>query len=161
MELKNQELDNKIANFHKAKCEEARDTLAAHIIDLAISICTNTSNLHFSDSSLLILQYSYDQTHLQIHFEGNQICFSLKHDITFQPGEVKTLQLNFITNSQILPELASDLDEHLALAPTVEFIPQLSIGEIGIANCSKNIFELHSAVHILSLTFVTDRLKGS
>ena len=108
MELKNKELDNNITDFHKAKCEEARDTLAAHIIDLAISICTNTSNLHFSDSSLLILQYSYDQTHLQIHFEGNQICFSLKHDITFQPGEVKTLQLNFITNSQILPELASD-----------------------------------------------------
>ena len=69
-------------------------------------------------------------------------------------------QLNFVTNSQILPELASDLDEHLALAPTVEFIPQLSIGEIGIANCSRNIFELHSAVRILSLTFVTDQILG-
>ena len=47
-----------------------------------------------------------------------------------------------------------------ALAPTVEFIPQLSIGEIGIANCSRNIFELHSAVQILSLTFVTDQILG-
>ena len=36
----------------------------------------------------------------------------------------------------------------------------MSIGEISIANCSKHIFELHSAVQILSLTFVADQILG-
>ena len=59
-----------------------------------------------------------------------------------------------------MPELASDLDENLAIAPAVEFIPQLSIGEISIANCSKHIFELHSSTQILNLTFVADQILG-
>ena len=61
---------------------------------------------------------------------------------------------------KIVPELESNLDENLAIAPAIEFIPQLSLGEICIANCSKYIFELHSSTQILNLTFVADQILG-
>ena len=126
-ELQVPELTSQIKNFHKMTCKQARNIVAAYILDLAIIFCTNASQLQLSNSSLLLFQYTYDATTVQIQFEGSKVYIFLINKLTFKPGEVKTIHLNFITNS--------DLDDNLALAPHVQFIHQLSIRELNIANC--------------------------
>ena len=116
--------------------------------------------MQLSNASLLTFQYNFDDTDIQIQFEDNKVHFLLRNQLTFQPGQIKTLRLNFVTNTQVVPQLSSNLDENLALSPDLQFAPQLCIGEVNIANCSDDIFELYPSSLILTLTFSTEQILG-
>ena len=140
-ELQVPELTDQIKNFHQLTCQQARNVVAAYILDSSIKYCTNASEMQLSNASLLICQYNYDDTDVQIQFEDKRVHFFLKNKLTFKPGEVRTLHLHFLSNTQVVADISSDLDENLALAPKLQFTPQLCIREVNIANCLDDIFE--------------------
>ena len=79
---------------------------------------------------------SLDDKDVHLQFEDQKVHFLLKNQLTLQPGQIKEFNLNFVTNIQAVPDLSSDLDESIAVAPDLQFAPQLCIGVINIANCS-------------------------
>ena len=105
-ELQIPELIDHIKTFHQLKCKSAKNLVAAYILDFSIKYCTNAAEIQFSNGSLLVFQFSFDETDVQIQFEDNQVHFLLKNKLTFQPGEVKTLSVNFVTNTQVVPEVS-------------------------------------------------------
>ena len=66
---------------------------------------------------------------------------------------MKTLSLQFVTNTQVVPEISNKLHGSLALAPDLHFVPQLCVQHVNIANCSEEIFELLPNIQILTLNF--------
>ena len=104
-------LVNQIKTFHKMNCKHAKNVVAAYILDLSIKHCTNASQMQLSNASLLIFQYHFDDTDIQIQFDNTSIHFLLKHKLTFEPGQIKTPRLNFVKNTQVVPEFLSNLDE--------------------------------------------------
>ena len=149
-----------IKTFHQLKCKRAKNLVAGYILDCSIKYCTNAAEIQFSNGSLLVFQFSFDETDVQIQFEDNQVHFLLKNKLTFQPGEVKTLSVNFVTNTQVVPELSCKLDENVTLAPDLHFAPQLCVGAVNLANCSDDIFELYPNSQILTLTFSIEQILG-
>ena len=71
---------------------------------------------------------------------------------------MKLLNLQFFTNTQIVPEISSDLRDDLALAPDLQFMPQLTIQQIN--NCSEEELQLKSNQEILTLNFPTKQILG-
>ena len=65
-ELTIPDLTDQIKIFHQMKCKQARNVVAAYILDLALKYCINSSELQLSDASLLIFQYHFDDTDIQI-----------------------------------------------------------------------------------------------
>ena len=62
--------------------------------------------MQLSNASLLIFQYSFDDKDVHLQFEDQQVHFLLKNKLTFQPGQIKQLNLNFVTNTQVVPDLS-------------------------------------------------------
>ena len=73
---------------------------------------------------------------------------------------MKTLSIQFVTNTQVVPELSCELDDSLALAPDLHFAPQLCVQNVNIANCSDDIFELFPNTQILTLNFSSKQILG-
>ena len=103
-ELQVPELVNQIKTFHQMKCKHAKNIVAAYILDLSIKHCTSATQIQLSNASLLIFQYHFDDTDIQIQFDNKNIHFLLKHKLTFEPGQIKTLRLNCVTNTQVVLE---------------------------------------------------------
>ena len=116
--------------------------------------------MQLSNASLLIFQYSLDDKDVHLQFEDQKVNFLLKNKLTLQPGQIKELNLNFVTNTQVVPELSSDLDESIAVGPNLQFAPQLCIGVINIANCSDDVLKLHPSSNLLTLTFSSEQIFG-
>ena len=73
---------------------------------------------------------------------------------------MKTLSLQFFTNTQVVPEISCELSDSLALAPDLQFVPQLCVQQVHISNCSEEIVELKPNTQILTLNFLTKQILG-
>ena len=109
-QLNNQEINEHIATFNRLDCSQAKRIIAAKIIDLSISHCTNTE-FNLDNKSTFVLQYYFDDTQIDLHFQDQYIHFSLKSKIIILPGQILSLYFNFVTNTQAVPELTTSLDE--------------------------------------------------
>ena len=116
--------------------------------------------MQLSNASLLVFQYNFDDKDVLLQFEDQKVYCLLKNQLTLQPGQIKELNLNFVTNIQAVPDLSSDLDESIAVAPDLQFAPQLCIVVINIANCSDDVLELHPSSILLTLTFSSEQTLG-
>ena len=50
--------------------------------------------------------------------------------------------------------------DNLALAPDLQFVPQLSVQQINLANCSEETMELQPDTQISTLNFPTEQILG-
>ena len=62
LELQIPEVNDHIKTFHQLICPQAKKIIAAKIIDLSISHCTNAAEFTLNNSSLLVFQYCIDDT---------------------------------------------------------------------------------------------------
>ena len=129
-------------------------------LDTAIRYFTNVEETTLQDGSLHVFQFDYDPTNIHLQFDANKLHFLLKNALIIKPGEVKILSLQFFTNTQIVPELSCELRDDLALAPDLQFVPQLSVQQINLANCSEEPMELQPNTQILTLNFPTKHILG-
>jgi hypothetical protein len=143
-----------------AKCHKAKNILASSILDDAISHCTNSEELKFNNTSLLVFHYNFDQEQIFLQFEEQKVHFLLQERISLHSGQIKELNLNFVTNLQTIPTLSSELQDCIAVAPDLQFAPQLCIGSINIANCSTEIVELPANSILISLEFLSEQIVG-
>ena len=98
--------------------------------------------MQITNASLLVFQYNFDTQDILLWFDDQKVHFLLQAKLTLQPGQIKELNLNFVTNIQAVPALSSDLQERIAVAPDLQFSPQLCIGCLNLANCSDDVVEL-------------------
>ena len=80
--------------------------------------------------------------------------------IILAAGEVHKINVNFMSNLQVLPEINSDLNEDLALAPDILYNPQLCLEKINIANCSDQQVMIEENTTIISFTFPAPQILG-
>ena len=92
--------------------------------------------MSLQNDSLHVFKFDFDPTDFHLQFDANKLHFLLKNGLTIKPGEVKLLHLQFFTDTQIGPEISSELRDEIALAPNLQFMPQLTIQQINLANCS-------------------------
>ena len=154
------DISEKIQRFHQVKCAQAKNILASSILDDSIHYCTNATEMQLNNTSLLVFQYNFDNQHVSLQFDSRQVHFLLQDKLSLQPGQIKQINLNFVTNLQAVPELASELQECIAVAPDLQFSPQLCIGSLNLANCSDDIVELPVNSILLSLTFPSEQVVG-
>ena len=107
-----------------------------------------------------MFQYCIDDTEIELQFQDQNVHFLLKNKTTIHPGQITSLYFNFVTNTQAVPDLSTNLDDNLAISPDLQFAPQLCIGTVHLANCSEDILELFPSTPILSLKFSTDQIMG-
>ena len=157
--LNNQEINEHIETFNKLDCSQAKRIIAGKIIDLSISYCTN-AEFNLDKKSTFILQYHFDNTQIDLYFKDQYIHFSLKSKIIILPGQILSLYFNFVTNTQAIPELTTNLDDNLAMSPDLHFEPNLTIQNIHLANCSQDTITLYPDTIILSLQFQTEQIIG-
>ena len=75
-----------------------------------------------------IFQYHCNQEKIQLEFNRNQVLFILKEDLTLQNGEIMSLQLEWVSNIQVIPEIDSPLQNSVLCAPEVQFSQDQLIG---------------------------------
>ena len=153
-------MTEQIQNFHQVECIQARNILASSILDAAIQYCTNSAEMQLTNASLLVFQYNFDNKDVLLQFEDQKVHFLLKDQLILQPGQIKELNLNFVTNIQVVPDLSCDLQECVAVALDLQFSPQLCTGFLNLANCSDDIVELHASSILLTLTFSSEQILG-
>jgi hypothetical protein len=117
------DISEKIQRFHQVKCSQAKNILASSILDDSIQYCTNATEMQLNNTSLLVFQYNFDNQHVCLQFDSRQVHFILQDKLSLQPGQIKEINLNFVTNLQAVPELASELQECIAVAPDLQFSP--------------------------------------
>ena len=106
------EMTEQIQNFHQVECRQARNILASSILYAAIQYCTNSAEMQLTNASLLVFQYNFDNKDILLQFEDQ---------LTLQPGQITELNLNFVTNIQVVPDLSCDLQECIAVASDLQF----------------------------------------
>ena len=153
-------MTEQIQNFHQVECRQARNILASYILDASIQYCTNSAEMQLTNASLLVFQYNFDNKDVLLQFEDQKVHFLLKDQLILQPGQIKELNLNFVTNIQVVPDLSCDLQECIAVAPDLQFSPQLCIGFLNLANCSDDVIELHASSILLTLTYSSEQILG-
>ena len=126
------------------------------IINISIEYCTNVSEMTLSGESLLIFKYHFNEKNVIIQFSNSQLHFILQKEITLTPGEIHGIGVSFVSNLQVLPEISSDLQDSLALAPEILFKPQY----INITNCAEQPVTLPANTILLSLTFPSPQIMG-
>ena len=124
------------ANLQKIQCPIATQTFSNFILDKAIEFCTNTSDFYLDDSSLFVFQYNLGNKNLSIQFDKNQVKIFTNEKIHLIPGQILEIPVGFVSNIKALPDLSSDLCDNIALAPCVQFIPDLNIPTLYLANCT-------------------------
>ena len=67
-----------------------------------------------------------------------------------------SIYFNFVTNTQAVPDLTTNLDENLALSPDLHF----AINHLHLANCSQDTMALYPNTILLTLKFPTDQIIG-
>ena len=140
-ELQLSDLEAPIRKFYSLCCDNARNVVAGFILDEAIRYFTNKAEMTLQEGSLLVFQFDYDSTNIHIHFDANKLHFLLKNALVLKPGEVKTLSLQIFTNTQVVSELSCELSDDFALAPDLQFVPQLSVQHVNLVNCSEETIE--------------------
>ena len=155
-----QTITNKIKKFHQMTCKQAKNILASSILDTAIQYCTNATEMKLNNIPLLVFQYNFDDQDARIQFDGQNVKFLLKSNLKLNPGEIKEIRFNFVTNIQAVPELNSTLQESIAVAPDLHFSPQLCITSLNLANCSDEIVELPESSNLLTLKFPIEQILG-
>ena len=93
-------------------------------------------------------------------FSGQKILFSLKTKVIILPGQILSLNFNFVTNTQAIPKVTTTLDDDLAMSPDLQFEPNLTIQNVHLANCSQDPITLYPDTTILSLQFNTKQIIG-
>ena len=121
--LNNPSIQDNLKQFHGVKCRHAKDKLASEIINISIEYCTNVSEMTLSGESLLIFKYHFNEKNVIIQFSNSQLHFILQKEITLTPGEIHGIGVSFVSNLQVLPEVSSELQDSLALAPEILFKP--------------------------------------
>ena len=106
------EIEEHIKNFHQVKCSQVKNVIASYILDASIQYCTNSAEMQLTNASLLVFQYNFDNKDILLQFEDQ---------LTLQPGQIKELNLNFVTNIQVVPDLSCDLQECIAVASDLQF----------------------------------------
>jgi hypothetical protein len=134
--------------------------LASSILDDSIHHCSNSAELQFDNTSLLVFQYNFDHQQILLQFEDRKVHFLLQDKLSLDPGQIKELNITFVTNLQTIPTLFSELQDCIAVAPDLQFSPQLCIGSLNIANCSSKIVELPADSILLSLEFSSEQIVG-
>ena len=116
--------------------------------------------MNLTDARLLICKFHFDETVMAIQFENDKLHFLSLCDFSLAPGEIKELHVNFLSNLQILPEIESDLNENLAIAPDVSYNPQLCLPKISIANCADQQMDIPASTVLFSFTFPAPQIMG-
>ena len=132
-------MDGHINDIIKAQCATARATLSALVLDKTIAHCTKSEDLSLNNTSLYVLKYGQmpaNTRQLDLHFDEANLHFVLRNEKEILPGGIVTLPLNFVTTSQVVPDISSTLDPSIAISPDLLFAPQLCINSISLANCS-------------------------
>ena len=109
--------------------------------------------MNFQNYYLHVFKFDLDPTDFHLQFDTNKL-----HWTNYQAGKVKLLHLQLFTNTQNVPEILSDLTDNLALAPDLQFMPQLTIQQINMANCSEEELHLKPDQEILTLNFPTKQI---
>ena len=155
----NKEIGVWLEKHDQLECQNAKNVVAAYVLDLLISWITST-NLTLNNSSLLVIQYHYNVDKLNITFDGPVLHVSLKDPVCLKPGEIKTIRVNLITNILAIPEVSSLLEEDLCVVPEATYSPNLCIQALNFANSGQIDILLKEDTPIISLTFKTEQLVG-
>merc|ERR1711895_58931 len=102
--------------------------------------------------------YHFDNKKIDMCFQYQYIHFCLKTNVIILPGQILSLFFNFVTNTQAIPELTTNLNDNLAMSPDLHFEPNLTIQNIHLANCSQDTIALYPNTIILSLQFQTEQI---
>ena len=122
---------NQIVLKQKGSLQERLLTFPYHIVQM-LNLLQIKNQLSFCNIILIILKLIYA-------FQDQYIHFSLKSRvIIILPGQILSLYFNFVTNTQAIPELTTNLDDSLAMSPDLHFEPNLTIQNIHLANCSQD-----------------------
>ena len=142
MSLKIPTIDVLFGNLRKLGCPTARSTLSSIILDKAITYCTNSSDFNLDDSPLFVFQYNLGNKNLSIQFDKNQVKIFTNEQLHLLPGQILEIPIGFVSNIKAFPDISSELPDDIALAPCVQFIPNLNIPTLHLANCidSKQCF---------------------
>ena len=130
------------------------------MLGLALQYCTSVGEMNLTDARLLIFKFHFDETVMAVQFENDKLHFLSICDISLAPGEIQELHVNFLSNLQILPEIESDLNENLAIAPDVSYNPQLCLPKISIANCADQQMDIPASTVLFSFTFPAPQIMG-
>ena len=71
-----------------------------------------------------------------------------------------SLQSDWVSNIQVIPEIDSPLQNSVLCAPEVQFSPWLSVPKINFANCTEESKTLTKGTILLELKFSQDQLIG-
>ena len=71
-----------------------------------------------------------------------------------------SLQLDWVSNIQIIPKIDSPLQDSVLCAPEVQFSPWLSVPKINLANCTEESKKLPKGTILLEIKFKQDQLVG-
>ena len=152
---------NDLSIQHSAlTCQNAKDKLASYIINRSIEHCTNSDTFHLSGDPILIFKYHYINKDIVVRFEGGKVQFCLSKEIQILPGQISQLNIAFYSDLQVVPDIESNLDEKLAIAPQIYFQPQLSMETLNIANCSNKSIILPIDAVLLKFCFPTTQIIG-
>jgi hypothetical protein len=108
-----------LQQFHKSSCTRAKSTLAAVIIDRAIHHCTSSDDIQLDHSPLFVFSYNLAGQDISLQFDGGQIHFISDEIIPLEPGQIREIPLDFVTNIQNIPELSSDICNSIAISPCI------------------------------------------
>ena len=147
------ELQKLLPQLTSVSCRHAKNTLASRMITLALQYCTSVSEMNLSGEKMLVFKYHFNEATIKILFDNSQLHFMTKSAITLAAGEVHEINVSFLSNLQLLPEITSELHEDLALAPDVLYNPQLCLEKINIANCSDHQILIKENTTLISFTF--------
>jgi hypothetical protein len=150
-----------LQQFHKSSCTRAKSTLAAVIIDRAIHHCTSSDDIQLDHSPLFVFSYNLAGQDISLQFDGGQIHCISDEIIPLEPGQILEIPLDFVTNIQNIPELSSDICNSIAISPCIQFIPQLTIPSVNLANCttSEHISLPKNSI-LLTMTFPANQVLG-
>ena len=161
LHLLNIEEINDLSNQHAAlTCQYAKDKISSYIINRSIEHCTNSDTFYLSDNPILIFKYHYINKDIVVRFEGGRVQFCLSKEIQILPGQISQLNIAFYSDLQVVPDIESNLDEKLAIAPQIYFQPQLSMETLNIANCSNKSITLPIDAVLLEFCFPTTQIIG-
>ena len=150
-----------LKHFHNAKCKRAKTTLAATLIDKAIQHCTRSDDIQLDHSPLFVFNYSLTGQDVSIQFDEGKVHFITTKPLPLEPGEIIEVQLDFTTNIQNIPELSSDICNAIAISPCIQFVPQLTIPTISLANCTTSEYlGIPEDTILLTLAFPASQVLG-
>jgi hypothetical protein len=78
------------------------------------------------------------------------------------PGQILEIPIGFVSNIKALPDISSDLCDNIALAPCVQFIPDLNIPTLYLANCTdpEQCYVTKDTGLLLALKFKAEQTLG-